>query len=82
MRVIYKDEVPDCDVCGKSNLSHVYNMPFDGGHWATVCEACRQSATNPEHPAGVKIIREKNPKATVGYDPADGSSLLILLGLI
>lgn len=63
METRYLPDLPSCDVCNATDLEVVYDMPFRGTQWAHVCEHCREMATMPDHPAGIKIVKGEHPKA-------------------
>jgi hypothetical protein len=55
----------NCDICHATDLDVYFDMPYQGGHWANVCDKCRKKANNPKHPAGFKWIKGNAPKAAV-----------------
>lgn len=62
MKTIYRDTIPNCNICNATDLSIAYDMPFSGGHWVNCCEGCRLKMDTPNHPAGVRMVKGENPK--------------------
>lgn len=62
IKTIYKETLPKCNICNKE-ANVIFDMPFYGSSWAHVCEKCRLQATNPNHPARIKMVKGKHPNA-------------------
>jgi hypothetical protein len=71
MKEVYRETLPSCDICKVANDKVAYDMPYQGMHWANLCEDCRKDAANPDHSAGIKIIKGVNPKAKTTVDKAE-----------
>ena len=67
MKTIYKSILPSCDICQADSLLVAYDMPYREGHWANVCETCRQKADQPETRVGFKVVKGKHPKAGLSH---------------
>lgn len=63
IKTIFRDSLPNCCICGATELSVVYDMPYRGTTWANCCEKCRRLADDPNHPAGIRLVKGKHPKA-------------------
>jgi len=60
MKTIYRDEIPNCDICNASNLEVVYDTIYHGSSWAFCCENCKPDNANAY--LGTKIVKGNNPK--------------------
>jgi len=69
---LYREKLPNCDVCKATDLAVVYDMPFQGTHWANCCEVCRKKADFPNSPLGTRIVKGQHPNT----DPITPESLI------
>ena len=65
MKTRYIDHTSKCDICGATDLDVCYDMPYIGGHWAFICEKCREGR---DHPAGIKLVKGVHPKSGIDFD--------------
>lgn len=63
MKTVYHDTLPSCDICKATDLSVVFDMPYSGGHFANVCNGCRQLTDNPDSSLGTRIVKGRHPDA-------------------